>query len=117
VVFIKPFAAEASRPYGQLQGLGYKVFIAFRLNSILNKQKIIKKIAFLVKMAKIASFRPNHKIFSGSVEVRIKKKSIQKLLEIRIIFTIFTTKSTFFRAYEIPERWIYRTTIMMLVHG
>jgi hypothetical protein len=33
-----------------------KFFIAFRLDSILNKQNIIKKIAFLEKMAKIASF-------------------------------------------------------------
>jgi hypothetical protein len=42
-----------------------KIFIAFGLDSILNKQKIIKKIAFLVKMAKIVSFSPNLKIFSG----------------------------------------------------
>jgi hypothetical protein len=41
-----------------------RFFIAFRLDSILNKQKIIKKTAFLVKMV---SFRPNHKSFSGFV--------------------------------------------------
>jgi hypothetical protein len=53
-----------------------RFFIAFRLDSILNKQKIIKKIAFLVKMAKMVSFRPNHKIFSGFVarSGKIKKK-------------------------------------------
>jgi hypothetical protein len=68
-------------PCGQLQGLGSNVFfIAFRLDSILNKQKIIKKIAFLVKKAKIVSFRPNHKIFSGFV-ARSGKKSTQKFLE------------------------------------
>jgi hypothetical protein len=49
-------------------------FIAFRLDSILNKKKIIKKIAFLVKMAKIVSFRPNHKMFSGFVARSGKKK-------------------------------------------
>jgi hypothetical protein len=43
-----------------------RFFIAFRLDSLLNKQKIIKKKVFL-KMIKIASFRPNHKTFSGSV--------------------------------------------------
>jgi hypothetical protein len=53
---------------------------AFRLDSILNKQKIIKKIAFLEKMARIVSFRPNHKIFNGFV-ARSGKKSIQKFLE------------------------------------
>jgi hypothetical protein len=52
-------------------------YIAFRLDSILNKQKIIKRIAFLVKMAKIASFRPNHKIFSGLVaRSKLKKKCV-----------------------------------------
>jgi hypothetical protein len=57
--------------------LGSNVFfIEFRLDLILNKQKIIKKIAFLVKMAKMVSFRPNHIIFGGR-----KKKSIQKFLE------------------------------------
>jgi hypothetical protein len=72
-----------SRPYGQLQGLGSNVFfITFRLDSILNKQKIIKKIGFLVKMANIVSFRPNHKIFNGFVgSGKKKKKSIQKFLE------------------------------------
>jgi hypothetical protein len=65
------------RQCGQFQGLGSNVFfIAFRLDSILNKQKIIKKI----QLAEIANFRPNHKIFSGFSEVR-KKKSIQKFLE------------------------------------
>jgi hypothetical protein len=52
--------------------------IQFRLDSILNKQKIIK-IAFLVKMAKIVSFRPNHKIFSGFVE-RSGKKTYTEVL-------------------------------------
>jgi hypothetical protein len=62
------FYSWPSRPYGQLQGLGPNVFfITFRLDSILNKQKIINKIAFLVKMAKIVSFRVNHKISSGFV--------------------------------------------------
>jgi hypothetical protein len=42
-------------------------FVEFRLDSILNKQKIIRKIAFLAEMAKMVSFRPNHKIFSGFV--------------------------------------------------
>jgi hypothetical protein len=60
---------------------GLTFFIAFRIDSILNKQKIIKKIAFLVKMAKIVSFRPNHNIFSGFVGGSEKKKSIQKFLE------------------------------------
>jgi hypothetical protein len=56
-------------------GLSSNVFfIAFRLDSILNKQKIIKKIAFLVKMAKMVSFRPNHKIFSSFVARSGKKK-------------------------------------------
>jgi hypothetical protein len=41
-----------------------------QLDSILNKQKILKKIAFLVKMAKIASFKPNHKFFSGGSELK-----------------------------------------------
>jgi hypothetical protein len=43
------------RSYGQLQGL---------------------KIAFLVKMAKMVSFRPNHRIFGGFVDGsgKIKKK-------------------------------------------
>jgi hypothetical protein len=69
------------RPYGQLQGLGSNVFfIAFRVDSILNKQKILKKIAFMVNMAKMVSFKPNHKIFSGFV-ARSGKKSIQKFLE------------------------------------
>jgi hypothetical protein len=55
--------------------LGLNVFLASRLDSILNKQKIIEKIAFLVKMAKIASFRPNHEIFSGFVvRSELKKK-------------------------------------------
>jgi hypothetical protein len=49
-------------------------FLEFRLDSILNKQKIIKKIGFLVKMAKIVSFRPNHKIFNGFVGGSGKKK-------------------------------------------
>jgi hypothetical protein len=40
-------------------------FIEFTLDSILNKQKIIKKIAFPVKMTKMVSFRPYHKIFGG----------------------------------------------------
>jgi hypothetical protein len=43
-------------------------------DSILNKREIIKKIAFLVKMAKMVSFRPNHKIFSGFVARSGKKK-------------------------------------------
>jgi hypothetical protein len=51
-------------------------FIAFRLDSILNKQKI-KKIVFLVKMAEMVSFRLNHKIFSAFV-ARSGKKSKQK---------------------------------------
>jgi hypothetical protein len=51
-----------------------RFFIVFRLDSILNKQKIIKKICFLVKMAKIVSFRPNHKIFNGFVGGSGKKK-------------------------------------------
>jgi hypothetical protein len=64
-----------SRPYGQLQGLGFNVFfIAFKLDSILNQQKIIKQIAFLGKMAKIVNFRPNHKIFNGFVGGSGKKK-------------------------------------------
>jgi hypothetical protein len=50
-------------------------FIEFRLDSFLNKQKIIKKIAFLEKMAKIVSFRPNHKIFSGFEK---KKKKVYR---------------------------------------
>jgi hypothetical protein len=54
-----------SRPYGKVWVPTF--FIAFRLDSILNKQKIIKKIGFLVKMAKIVSFRPNHNIFNGFV--------------------------------------------------
>jgi hypothetical protein len=66
------FFSWPSRPYGQLQG--FKFFIRLRLDSILNKQKIIKKIAFLVKMAKIVSSRPNHKIFSGFVGGSGKKK-------------------------------------------
>jgi hypothetical protein len=50
-------------------------FIAFRLETILNKQKIIKKIAFLVKMAKMVNFRPNHKISSFVARSgKIKKK-------------------------------------------
>jgi hypothetical protein len=52
-------------------------FLAFRLDSILNKQKIIKKIAFLTKMAKIVSFRPNHKIFSGFL-ARSGKKNVHR---------------------------------------
>jgi hypothetical protein len=59
-------------------------FIAFRLDSILNKQKIIKKIAFLVKMAKIVSFRPNQKIFSGFVEGSGKKKYTEILIKDQI---------------------------------
>jgi hypothetical protein len=59
----------------------YRFFRAFRIDSILNKQKIIKKIAFLVKMAKMFSFRPNHKIFSGFEARGQEKKSIQKFLE------------------------------------
>jgi hypothetical protein len=55
----------------------YRFFIAFRLDSILNKKKIIKKIAFLVKMAN--SFRPNHKIFSGFVS-RLGKKKYAEIL-------------------------------------
>jgi hypothetical protein len=51
-----------------------RFFIAFRLDSILNKQKIIKKIAFQVKMVKMVSFRPNHKIFGGFVARSGKKK-------------------------------------------
>jgi hypothetical protein len=43
------------------------VFYNTRLDSILNYQKITKKIVFLVRMAKKVSFRPNHKIFSGFV--------------------------------------------------
>jgi hypothetical protein len=58
-----------------------RFFIEFGLDSILNKQKIIKKIAFLVKMAKIVNFRPNHNIFSSFVGRSGKKKSIQKFLE------------------------------------
>jgi hypothetical protein len=57
------------------------LLIAFRLDSILNKQKIIKKIAFLVKMAKMVSLRPNHKILSGfKVRSRKKKKKYTKIL-------------------------------------
>jgi hypothetical protein len=41
-----------SWPYGQLQGLGSKILL--RLYLILNKQNILKKIAFLMKMAKMA---------------------------------------------------------------
>jgi hypothetical protein len=51
----------------------------FTLDSILNKQKIIKKIAFPVKMAKMVSFRPNHKIFGGFVGGSGKKKYIEIL--------------------------------------
>jgi hypothetical protein len=51
-----------------------RFFIAFRLDSILKKQKIIKKIVFLVKMAKMVSFRTNHKIFCGFVRGSGKKK-------------------------------------------
>jgi hypothetical protein len=43
---------------------------------ILNKQKLFKKIAFLVKMT---NFRPNHKILAASQE--LEKKIIQKFLE------------------------------------
>jgi hypothetical protein len=59
---------------------GFFYSIAFRLDSILNKQKIIKKIPFLVKMVKMASFGPNHKIFSGFVELKKKKKKSTKIL-------------------------------------
>jgi hypothetical protein len=52
----------------------------FRLDSILNKRKIIKKIAFLLKMTKIVSFRPNHKILSGFV-ARSGKKIEKKCTE------------------------------------
>jgi hypothetical protein len=45
---------QAVRPNFKVWVLTF--FIAFKLDSILNKQKNIKKIAFLVKMAKIASF-------------------------------------------------------------
>jgi hypothetical protein len=50
------------------------LYVKNHQNSILNKQKIIKKIPFLVKMT---SFRPNHKISSGKLEL----KSILKFLE------------------------------------
>jgi hypothetical protein len=63
-----------TRPYGQIHGLGSNVFfVEFRLDSILNKQKIIKKIAFLVKIAKMVSFRSNQKIFGGFGSGKIKK--------------------------------------------
>jgi hypothetical protein len=54
-------------------------FIAFRLDSILNKQKIIKKIVLPVKMANTASFRQNHKIFSGFVARSELKKNTEIL--------------------------------------
>jgi hypothetical protein len=59
-----------------LKGLGSNVFfVTFWLYLNLNKQKIIKKIAFLVKMAKMANSQ-NFQWLCG--EVRIKKKSKQK---------------------------------------
>jgi hypothetical protein len=41
---------------------------------------MIKKIAFLVKMAKIVSFRPNHKIFSGFVARSGKRSKLTKII-------------------------------------
>jgi hypothetical protein len=40
-------------------------------------------VAFLVKMAKMVSFKPNHKTFSGFVarSAKKKKRKIQKFLE------------------------------------
>jgi hypothetical protein len=70
-------ASTAVRPTSRFEF--YRFFIAFRLDSILKKQKIIKKIAFLVKMAKIPSFRPNHKIFSGEVRIERKKNCTEIL--------------------------------------
>jgi hypothetical protein len=56
-------------------GFGLKwIFKAFGLDSILNKQKIIKKIAFLVKMPKIVSFRANHKISAALWQGQEKKQ-------------------------------------------
>jgi hypothetical protein len=62
--------------------MAFKVWVLtfFRLDSILYKRKIIKKIAFLVKMAKIVSFRPNHKIFSGFVTRSGEKKKYTEIL-------------------------------------
>jgi hypothetical protein len=42
---------------------------------ILNKQKLFKKIAFLVK---ITNFRPNHKILAASQE--LEKKNYKEIL-------------------------------------
>jgi hypothetical protein len=44
-------------------------FVTFRLYLILNELKLLKKIAFLVEMAIMASFRP-----------KIKKKNVHKFL-------------------------------------
>jgi hypothetical protein len=56
-------------------GFGFLyIFKAFGRDSILNKQKIIKKIAFLVKMPKIVSFRANHKISAALWQGQEQKK-------------------------------------------
>jgi hypothetical protein len=57
---------KSKEKFGCLHGLNdrmaiFKVIVAI-LDSILNEQKILKKIAFMVRIAKMASFRPNHKI-------------------------------------------------------
>jgi hypothetical protein len=59
--------------------------MTFWLYLILNKQKIIKKIAFLVKKAKIANFRPKNKIFSGfDARLELKKKVSEILRKYQI---------------------------------
>jgi hypothetical protein len=69
-------------------------FIAFGLDQILNKQKIIKKIVFLGKMAKIASFRPNRKIFSGFVtRPELKKKYREILRKDQISMAMYSTST------------------------
>jgi hypothetical protein len=76
-------------------GLGSNVFfIAFGLNM----QKIIKKIAFLVKMAKVLRFRPNHKIFSGFVarselKIKVHRNSYKRSYLTKIIGSPFSTHS------------------------